>query len=337
MIKADGYGHGMIECARTLQESGCLVFGVAELCEAVVLRESGISSTVYSMIGFAPEDADLFFEYNITPVIYDMSSLQALSECAVKRNTSIAVHVKVDTGMSRLGLRFEQFEKFIQQVEKTTGVTLGGVASHFACSDDRESAVTGESLDVFQRFQKHLSPMSAPVYHIANSGGTLYHAESQYDMVRCGISLYGYYPDGRKPGEENELEQVMSFSSRVLQVKEIPSGTGVSYGHTYITHRPTTLAVLPVGYEDGFSRKLSNCGEVLIRGRRAPVLGRVCMNLSMVDVTDIDGVQAGDEVVLLGEQGLEKITADDMAGKIDTISYEVLCMVGNNNERKFIE
>jgi alanine racemase len=336
MVKADGYGHGMIECSKALSQAGCSIFGVAELGEAVKLRQNGVSGTIFSMIGFDPADSHYFLDLDITPVIYDRASVAALSSVAVKKGRTIGVHVKVDTGMSRLGVQLEEIEPLISYIEKSPGVYLAGVASHFPCADDAASDTTSKCYDTFTKFKARVSHHDRLVYHIANSGGTLYFPDTKADMVRCGISLYGYYPEGRRYLESAELQPVMSFTTRVIQVKKIPAGVGVSYGHTFITDRPTILAVLPVGYEDGFSRKLSNCGEVLVRGKRAPVMGRVCMNLCMVDVTDIDGVSQGDEVVLLGSQGKERITADEIASRIDTISYEVLCMIGNNNERIYI-
>jgi len=333
MVKADAYGHGMVECSRVLEANGCRIFGVAELREAVLLRQSGITSAIYSMIGFDHEDAGCFCEFDITPLVYDVPSLEALSRAAVKSGKNLSVHLKVDTGMNRLGVYLEGLQDLLDNVKRLPGLQLGGLASHFPCADDRESSSTSESLARFAEFQGIGSGESSLMYHIANSGGTLYFPESRCDMVRCGISLYGYYPEGRKNVEDEGLQPVMSFTTRVLQVKTVPAGSGVSYGHTYITERPTVLAVLPVGYEDGFSRRLSNCGEVLIRGKRAKIRGRVCMNLCMADVTDIDGVAAGDEVVILGSMGKERITADEIAARIDTISYEVLCMIGNNNER----
>jgi len=336
MVKADGYGHDMVACSGYLQKCGCTIFGVAELREAVLLRENGINGQIFSMIGFAGENTDLLFDHNITPVIYDGDSLRALSDSGVRLNEEIDVHVKVDTGMSRLGVDPEELDKLLTLFETLPMVRLAGVASHFPSSDDRESESTGHCLEKFKIFQDRVKGKTKLIHHIANSGGTIYFPESRQDMVRCGISLYGYYPDGREKDQENELRPVMSFSSRVLQVKNVEKGTGVSYGGTFITRRKTRLAVLPVGYEDGFSRSLSNCGEVLIRGRRAPVRGRVCMNLCMVDVTDIEGVAAGDEVVILGSQGRDRITADEIGAKSGTISYEVLCKIGNSNEREFI-
>jgi alanine racemase len=336
MVKADGYGHGMIECACALQKCGCNTFGAAELREAVLLRQAGINGAIYSMVGFDEENADLFCDYDVIPVVYNVFSLQALSTAAVKNKKDIAVHVKVDCGMSRLGIRVEQVDEFVSTIKKLPGLKLGGIASHFPTSDDTGSSVTAECFNVFKSAQKSVGKTSPLITHIANSGAALYFPETHCDMVRCGIALYGYYPDGGEGKGEDELRPVMSYTTRVLQVKDIPPGTGVSYGHTYITNRQTRLAVLPVGYEDGFSRQLTNQGEVLIRGRRAPIRGRVCMNLCMVDVTDIEGAAAGDEVVLLGKQGKDRITADEIASHIGTISYEVLCMIGNNNEREFI-
>ncbi len=336
MVKADGYGHGMVECARALEAWGCEVFGVAELREAVLLRESGIKGTIYAMIGFDPDDAELICKYDVTPVVYSLGSLHQLSQAAMNNSKEIEVHLKIDCGMSRLGVMDDEVEGFVAQIEKMEGLTFAGIASHLPCSDDVDSTSTVESLGVFRTALEEAGAQFPIVGHIANSGGILNFPETQCDMVRCGIAMYGYNPAGERLGNETGLRTVMSFVTQVLQVKTIPLGTGVSYSHTFTTNRETKLAVLPVGYEDGYSRLLSNCGEVLIHGRRAPVRGRVCMNLCMIDITDIEGVEQGDEVVLLGKQGEESITADEIASKIGTISYEVLCMIGNNNEREFI-
>lgn len=336
MVKADAYGHGMIRCSRSLEEGGCDKFGVAELREAVLLRQGGIVGQIFSMIGFEPADADAFLEYDIIPVVYDKQSLHNLSKCGVKRDRDVGVHIKVDTGMCRLGVSLDETEEIIEEIKKLPHLYLAGIASHFPSADDRASSSTTDCIAKFVQFQEKAGSNKSVVCHIANSGGTLYFPQSHYGMVRCGISLYGYYPDGRGKEERGDLKPVMSFTTRVLQVKEIEAGTGVSYGSTFIAKRRTRIAVLPVGYEDGFSRHLSNCGEVLIRGRRAPVRGRVCMNLCMVDVTDIGGVEPGDQAVIIGKQGEESITADEIAAKVGTISYEILCMIGNTNEREFV-
>jgi len=336
MVKADAYGHGMIECSHLIEKDGCGAFGVAELGEAILLRQSGIKGAIYSMVGFDIENVDSVCHHDITPVVFNFQDLKVLSQTAIKHKKEIGLHLKIDCGMSRLGIKVDETEKYVQRIKELPGIRLAGVASHFPCSDNIESSATQDCFKIFRIAQQNVDNNQIPINHIANSGAILYFPETHCDMVRCGIALYGYYPDGSRERNDDGLRPVMSFSTRVVQVKDVPPGTGVSYGHTYITKKHERLAVLPVGYEDGFSRQLTNCGEVLIRGKRAPVRGRVCMNLCMVDITDIEGVEPGDEVILIGKQGDESITADDIASKIGTISYEVLCMIGNNNERVFI-
>ncbi len=340
MVKADGYGHGMIEISRTLQDEGCTMFGVAETREAVCLRQAGITGEIFVMLGFDTQHTNLFLEFDLTPVIFNSRSLEDLARAALRAGKEVGVHLKIDSGMSRLGFMPEEAVEIIEKIGRLPSLYLAGVMSHFSHSDDLSSIQTLESSRMFTAVKEKAGTKFTGISHIANSGGLLNFPETHGDMVRPGIALYGYYPGGqpenvREP--ENNLSPLMSFTTKVLQVKEIPSGTGVSYGHTFVTERRTQLAVLPVGYEDGYSRSLSNRGEVLIQGCRAPILGRVCMNLCMVDITDIEGVQEGDEVVLLGSQGRETITADEIAGWAGTISYEIVCMVGNNNERSFIQ
>ncbi len=340
MVKADGYGHDMIRAANAFAGAGCKVFGVAELCEAIKLRSSGISGQIFVMLGFEDGAAASFLEHDLTPVIFDYHSAHILSECGLKAGKKIGVHIKVDTGMSRLGVKPEELTEFLERIDGLGGISIGGVMSHFPESDDIQSKSTGKGFSSFADVCRTLKNRFKGVCHIANSGAVLNFPNTYYDMVRPGIALYGYNPAGRQQPEnesEKRLIPAMSFSSRVVQVNTVPAGTGVSYGHTFTTDRETRLAVLPVGYEDGYSRILSNRGEVLIHGQRAPVRGRICMNICMADVTDIDHVSAGDEVVFLGGQGGEAITADDIAEKMGSISYEVLCLLGNNNTRAYRE
>lgn len=342
MVKADAYGHGMHGAAKAFSDAGCTNFGVAEINEGVQLRVAGIKGNIFVFLGFDPSDVALFFEYDLVPVLYDIESAKLLSREAVKQQKEVAVHVKVDCGMTRLGIWPNEVEQFVEQITAMSGIVLAGFASHFPKADEQNSPHTTEQ---YTRFKKLLLPGNMKlreklVMHTANSGGGLYFPQTCCDMVRAGIALYGYYPDGTTgvdAATRNKLQPAMSFTTRVLQVKTIPPGTGVSYGHTYITSCVTRLAVLPVGYEDGLSRKLSNTGDVLIHGKRAPIRGRVCMNLCMVDVTNIEGVQSGDEVVILGSQIDDTISGDEIAGWMESISYEVLCLFGNNNERKYIE
>lgn len=340
MVKADAYGHGMNEAARALSSAGCRDFGVAEICEGVRLRTSGIHGNIFIFLGFDVSDTSLFFEYDLTPVIYDIESAHALSREAVKQDKEIEVHIKVDCGMTRLGVFPEEFERFSSAVKQLPGIVYAGIASHFPRADEAQSNHTPIQFAHFEKLFVASDQANTLIKHTANSGGILYFPHTHCDMVRAGIALYGYYPDGIAGTETEGIEKLqpaMSFTTRVLQVKTVPPGVGISYGHTYTTSCETRLAVLPVGYEDGLSRSLSNKGEVLVRGQRAKIRGRVCMNLCMVDVSHIGGVQAGDEVVILGPQDKDIISGDEIAGWMDSISYEVLCLFGNNNERKYIE
>ena len=342
MVKADAYGHGMVEAAQTFGNVGCTDFGVAEVCEGVRLRKSGIQGTIFVFLGFNLADVPMFFTYNLVPVIFDIASARALSEEAISRDTEIAVHVKVDCGMTRLGIQPDEVQEFITELKQLPGINCGGIASHFPRADEQDLSQTSEQ---FLRFEKVYTTAkqiqnNKLTVHTANSGGILYFPQTRCDMVRAGISLYGYYPDGMvgvTAEKEEQLQPALSFSTRVLQVKTVAAGVGVSYGHTFKTEHETKLAVLPVGYEDGLSRSLSNKGEVLIRGQRAIIRGRICMNLCMVDVTTIEGVRTGDEVVILGTQIDDTISGDEIAEQMNSISYEVLCLFGNNNQRKYTE
>ncbi len=340
MVKADGYGHGMVMAARAFADAGCEVFGVAELREGVILRKSGINGRIFVTIGFDQEDVGLFFKYDLIPVVYTYQAALALSEKAAFFGRNIKVHIKVDTGMSRLGILADELSEFLGSLADLPGIEPAGVMSHFPESDDPLSMSTQDGYDVFSTACDAMKKRGGQVCHIANSGAVLNFPNTHCDMVRAGIALYGYHPAGkvdRQPGKNGRLIPAMSFVTQILQVKTLPAGRGVSYRHTYRTTQPTKIGVLPVGYEDGFSRSLSNTAEVLIGSVAVPVIGRICMNMCMVDVSGIDTVKAGDEVVIMGRQGDNFITADDIAEKMASISYEVLCMFGNNNNRMSTE
>lgn len=340
MVKADAYGHGMVMAAKAFSRSGCCSFGVAELREAVILREAGIQGDIYVTIGFAAVDAQLFLHYQLTPVIYNYAAAQALSREAVARKQEIGIHIKVDSGMSRLGVFPADIPAFADAVGGLPNIKVIGLMSHFPEADNPSATSTTDNFARFAEACRTLQGRSATLCHIANSAAVLNFPDTCCDMVRAGIALYGYHPAGQdKSGVDDgsELIPAMSFTSKILQVKTVPAGTGVSYGYTFHTRQVTRLAVLPVGYEDGYSRLLSNRAVVLVDGLSVPVVGRVCMNMCMIDVTDAGEVAAGDEVVLLGRQGKKSITADDIAQHMGSISYEVLCLLGNNNQRHYIE
>jgi len=341
MVKADGYGHGMVECARTLAAAGADCFGVAEAVEGVELRRNGIDRPVFIMAGILPEIIPALFAYQLTPVVVDGSILDALSSEAIRLDQKIELHLKVDAGMGRQGCALSSIAGLIEKIQALPGLTLGGIMAHFPMADDPDSDSTAEITAAFCR-QLEMLRESLPeklALHLANSGGILYFPVSHRDMIRPGISLYGCYPNGEQGkinAEEPQLQPVMRFSSRIIQIKEVPSGIGLGYGHIFTTNRKTRIAIIPAGYEDGYLRCLSDRAEALIHGQRVPVVGRISMNLTMFDITDFDEVTLGDEVVLLGRQGDEEITADEIAAWMGTINYEVLCLFGNLNNRVYV-
>jgi len=342
MVKADAYGHGMVECAKALAEAGADCFGVAEAVEGELLRNSGIRQPIFIMAGILPEIIPTLFDHQLTPVLVDESCLARLSEEAVQRDLKIATHLKVDAGMGRQGCALSELGRLIEKIVSLPGLILGGIMAHFPMADDPDSSSTADITAAFCRQLEQCQELlpAGTQLHLANSGGILYFPDSHRDMIRPGIALYGYYPDGKAGignAAEPRLQPVMRFSSRVIQVKDVPAGTGLGYGHSYTTHRKTRIAIIPAGYEDGYRRSLFNKGQALIHGQRVPVVGRISMNLTMFDVTDVGEVRTGDEVVLLGAQGGDEITADELAAWMDTISYEVLCLFGNLNNRVYVD
>ena len=344
VVKSDAYGHGLVECAQALYRAGARTFGVAEVWEGIKLRRAGLEGDIVVLLGGAPESYTDIIRHALTPVVFDVDFLTGLSDAATGMKTEVKVHLKVDVGMGRIGVMPDEVESYISLIKRLPGISLSGMLSHFPAADEIDSLqTTHEQLSHFKNILADLKSKESGrvVSHIANSAGLIYFPKSHLDMVRPGISLYGCYPDGSPTRAKGaapilELQPVMSFKSRVIQVKEVGPGCGISYGHTFVTRRKSRIAVLPVGYADGYLRKLSNRAQVLIGGRRAPICGRVCMNATLVDVTDLPPVHTGDEVVLLGQQGDERITADEIAQWMETISYEVLCLFGTFNDRVFI-
>lgn len=342
MVKADGYGHGMIECARLFAARGAVAFGVAEAVEGATLRRAGCDRPIFVLAGVVPQTAAGIVEHRLTPVVVDAAILPELSRAAVAQGVELPIHLKVDAGMGRQGTLPAAFSELAKVARSLPGLRVEGVMAHFPMSEERASANSAEVLAAFRRAAAGIVGLvgNRCCLHLANSGGLFYVAGARLDMVRLGISLYGYYPDGaagREAAAGPLLRPVMGCTTSVIQVRQLPAGAGLGYNHLSTTTRPTTVAVLPVGYEDGYLRVLSNRAEVLLHGRRAPVIGRISMNLTLVDATGIDGVRVGDEAVLLGRQGEEEITADELAGWMETISYEVLCLFGNLNHRVMVD
>ncbi|HKS69827.1 MAG TPA: alanine racemase, partial [Ktedonobacterales bacterium] len=327
-LKADAYGHGALRVARTVLRNGASWLGVATVSEAAPLRAAGISAPILVFGYIAPWQAREAVRLDLRATVYSLDAARTLAQAAQDLGRELRVHVKVDTGMARLGLRAEDVDgivTFCRALRELPGLVMEGAFTHLATADSADQTYSRRQL---ARFETVLAALQAeglrpPIVHVANSAAALALPEARYDLVRPGIAIYGLNPSDEVPLPEG-FAPALAFKTQVAQVKEVPAGEGISYGATYITTAPTRIAVLPVGYADGFRRAPANWGDVLVRGRRAPILGRVCMDQCMVDVTAIPGVQPGDEVVLIGRQGEDELTADEVARRLGTISYEVV-------------
>jgi alanine racemase len=335
VVKADAYGHGAVEVSRRLLEHGANMLGVALVEEGRALRDAGINAPILMMGALFPEQAEAVVAGRLTPVVFTMPVAHALSAAAKKQGTTIPVHVKIDTGMGRIGILPEEALSFIEALRKLGCITVEGLMTHFAdadlCDKQYASYQVGrleKLLDILNRKGIDIS-----VRHAANSAAVLDFPEGLLTMVRPGLMLYGYNPLAERKSGGADLRPVLSLATRIIYLKEVPAGTPISYGRTYVTKQRSTIATLPIGYADGYSRSLSNKGAALVRGRRALLVGRVCMDMCMLDVTDIPDVREGDDAVLIGSQGKEQITADDIAAETGTVSYEVLCGISNRVPR----
>ncbi len=336
VVKADAYGHGLEEAAGAFARAGACCFGVGTAEDGARLRRAGITGDIVPLLGFEPGDAAEVVEHALSPVVFDPTGLAELSRQAVRRGRVAAVHLKLDVGMGRFGVAPEAFAHVLAVIDELPGLHLAGTMAHFPLADmDDEEGVCRQQWRLLSSVAAKLQPAAngRPILHMANSAALLRFPWAHGDLVRPGIALYGYSPLPALLCPSPELRPAMSLRSRVLQVKELPAGHGVSYGQRFVTPGPTRLAVLPVGYADGYPRGVSGRAEVLIGGRRVPLRGTICMNACMADITDLPAVTPGDEVVFLGRQGEQFIGADEIAAWHGTISYEILCRIGTMNHR----
>lgn len=326
IVKADAYGHGAVGVATHIQDK-VDYFGIAELGEAVELREAGVKKPVLVLSYTSPYQYETLINHELTQTIFNYDDAVALSQAAVRLKKIARIHIAVDTGMSRIGFfcNSESVE-IVKRINDLPNIYIEGIFSHYACADCVERETTNKQTAVFKSFIKDLENrgMYIPIKHLCNSAGLL-SVDDQFNMVRLGIVLYGLYPDECVNDGSIALKPAMKIVSHVVHVKEVPAGSGVSYGHTYFTDKPTKIATVCIGYADGYARLLSNKGRVLINGESAPVIGRVCMDQLMVDVTNLSNVSVGDEVVVLGNDGDDTITAEEIASLTGTINYEVVC------------
>lgn len=343
VVKADGYGHGAVETARKALRSGASRLGVALLEEGIELRRAGVEAPVL-LLGYTdPAAVPLLLRYRLTPTLTGLEQARLFSGSSVARGGTLPVHLKIDTGMGRIGVCPGEAAAFIDDVSRLPGLKLEGIFTHLSSADEDSEearAYTAGQLRLFDDITAAARQrgIALPLCHAANSAAAVLFPRSRCNMIRLGISLYGCYPaPWMKNGTPVKLRPALSLKSRIVFLKEIPAQTHISYGRSYCTTAASTIATVPIGYADGYSRRLSNIGEVLVRGRRAPIAGRICMDQMMIDVSGIKGAATGDEVVLYGNQGPGSITVEEVAQLLGTINYELLCNVGKRVPRCYLE
>lgn len=335
VVKAEGYGHGAVEVARSALAAGADWLSVALVEEGIRLRQAGLAAPIL-ILGYLPPDAlPAVFQYHLTPGLVDFEAAELLEDEARRQRRRIGVHVKVDTGMGRLGPRGSAGYDLIKRVMASTHLELEGVYTHFAAADEEDKLFTLTQLDKFKSLVETIKKDKPQVIaHCANSAAAIELPEAQFDMVRIGISLYGLYPSAQVR-KLVDLRPAMSLHTNVAYVKDVPQGTPISYGCTHVTSQSSRIATLPIGYADGYMRGLSGKADVLIQGERAPLAGRICMDYIMVDITNLPEVGVGEPVVLFGEQGSACISADELARLSGTINYEIVCAVSGRVPRYY--
>jgi alanine racemase len=351
VVKANGYGHGAIEVARKALMSGAENLGVARINEAVQLRQAGLDAPIL-IFGYTPlEMAETLIQYDLTQTVFAVETAAALSEIASRRGKKISVHIKIDSGMGRLGLlltqpsagqRSDRPERNAVQealaISRLPGLMVEGLFSHFATADSADKSYADRQLAKFLDFAGHLrrEGLEVPVKHAANSAALIDMPDSHLDMVRPGIATYGLYPSDDVNRDQVALRPVMTLKSRIVHLKKVPAGFNVSYGITYHTQKPTTIATVPVGYADGFNRLLSNRGRMLVHGQKVPIVGRICMDLTMLDVGNVPQTEIEDEVVVFGGHGNQALSADTVAADLNTINYEIVTSITGRVARVYV-
>lgn len=338
VVKADAYGHGAVNVAKLLLKNGADRLAVADLDEALELRRAGIDAEILILGASFPEDCPSLVKYNITPAVFSYQFAEKLSEEAVKQQKQAKLHIKIDTGMSRIGFVSgvcdEEISEEILRISRLDNIFIEGIFSHFAASDEADKAYTEQQFSEFMNLCKLLKEkgLEIPIRHIANSAAIMMYPETHLEMVRAGIILYGFYPSEDVNKNNLKLKRVMTLKSRITLIKEIKDRS-VSYGRTYIAHDVTKVATVPVGYADGYTRLLNNKAKIIAKGKTVNVIGRICMDQCMIDVTNVHNINTGDEVIIFGE---DIVTADDIAGKLGTINYEIVCMVSRRIPRIYL-
>lgn len=340
VVKADAYGHGAIRCAKKLEPEAVDFFGVALPEEGLALRECGITTPILCLGSFWQGQANLLLQNNLTPVIYRLTQAENFSRYASERNIQANIHIKIDTGMGRIGVRYDEVSAFADELKKHENLRVEGIMTHFAAADDlRENEFTNRQIERFYQAVKVFEAKGfRPKYKdLANSPGAIGHQNALGNMVRLGGVLYGLGGDVLpKEIPKPELKPVMSLYSRVAHLKRVPKGETLGYGRTFTTREDSLIATIPIGYQDGYRRSISNEGRVIIKDKFAPVVGRISMDWTLVDVTKISDVKVNDEVTLIGASQSFQITAEDLARQAETISYEITCGINRRVNRKYV-
>ncbi len=332
VIKADAYGHGAVETARTLEEQ-CDFFGVADIDEAMQLRIAGFDTPILILGRTDPYYSDAVIKMDIRTTVSCMSDALALSQEGKRQNKSAKIHIAVDTGMSRIGFQADEADLIIE-ISKLPFIEIEGIFSHFATADEPDLSRAKKQKELFDSVISELSQkgLEIPVRHMSNSAGII-NFDREYDMVRAGIVIYGLYPSHEIDSSLLSVKPAMRWVAKVSHVKTLPAGREISYGGTYVTEKETVVATVPVGYADGYPRCLSGIGEVLVGGKRAPIIGRICMDQFMIDVTDIPGVTLGSEVTLVGRDGDECLSMEEVSEKAYSFNYELPCRISRRVPR----
>ncbi len=335
VVKANAYGHGLIEVAKTLEKLRVDYLGVASLDEAIALRKEGIKLAVLVLGSILPEEVDLALDYDVALTVCNKELAQTLNNKAKAKNITMPVHIKIDTGMGRIGIWHEEAPEFVKMLKRMKYIRAEGIYTHFT-SASRDNFFTNYQLESFENLLRRLNRENIQFHykHAANSIALVDLKKSHFNLVRPGIIVYGMYPK-RNFAKILKLKPALSLKTRIVYLKDVPVGRSISYGRTYITEKPTRIATLPIGYADGYGRILSNRASVLVKGEKAPVVGKITMDQTMVDVGHIKGVEIGDEVVLIGRQGRLQMRTEEIARVSKTIPYEIVCSITNRVPRVY--
>ncbi len=338
VVKSQAYGHGMVECARVFSQEKAKFLIVSLMNEGITLREEGFQDRIILIGGIWPQEAKECIAHRLTPVVSGLKVVRALSKAAQELESKTLIHVKVDTGMGRLGIPLEEWRDSLDEITSLPGIVVEGLMSHFSVADSLERsdiAYTQQQMEIFEKVVEEARGKLPHLkwIHLANSAGTIQLPQAHWTLVRPGLSLYGGV---RVPG--SSIREAMEVSSRILHIKRVPPGRFLSYGRAFRTNRETQVGVIPVGYALGYLRSLSNRGEMLVMGKRAPVLGKVCMDLTLIDLTHVPQAKPGDPVIIMGGKGRNRISVFEVSQWMETIPYEVFCLLGGSytGERVYI-